>query len=108
MGNDQCHRAGEGLTLMPVFWLTATDASVNFKCQAPDAGQAFELMARSLRYNSFAAFSADLGYTPGDFTVATIEVETATHDAAGNRKAIDQQRDNVVVSAARQLLRRGG
>jgi hypothetical protein len=91
-----------------IFWLTATDGSVNFKCEAVDAGQAFELMARSLRYNSFAAFSADLGYTPGDFRVAMLEVEPPVeYDEAGNRRMIDQQRDTTVTNAFKALRRLG-
>ena len=90
---------------MPLYWLTARDGSANFKCEARDAGQAFELMARSLKYNSFAALSADLGYTPGDFEVANIGFEDAEYDEAGNRRKINQERDNLVSNAFKHLRR---
>ncbi len=90
---------------MALYWLTARDGSVNFKCQAQDAGQAFELCARSLRYNSFAAFSADLGYTPGDFQVATIEVEHREVDTDGNRRELKRQEDSITTTAFKVLRR---
>ena len=90
---------------MPVFWLTSDDGSVNFKCETSDAGQAFELLARSLRYNSFAALSADLGYTPGDFRVALLQREVAEYDHEGNRLNVERQRDNAVLGAFKHALR---
>ena len=89
------------------FWLTARDGSVSYQCEAPDAGQAFELMAKHLRYSSFAAFSADLGYSPGDFQVATIAVESREYDPEGNRKMIDQQQGGIMQSAFKHLRRLG-
>lgn len=90
---------------MPVFWLTSDDGTVNFKCEASDAGQAFELLARSLRYNSFAALSADLGFTPGDFRVATIRRELAEYDHEGNQINVQRQREDAEVSAFKALRR---
>ena len=92
---------------MPVFWLAAHDGSSIFKCEAPDVPRAFELLARSLQYDSFAAFATATGRSPADYQVAVIEVDHTEYDSEGNRKEIKTQEDNTVVTAFRQLLRRG-
>ena len=89
------------------YWITCGDGSISYQCEAPDAGQAFEAMAKHLKYPSFAAFSADLGYSAGDFRIAIIMFESAEYDAAGNRKLIDQQRDNALLAGFKQLRRLG-
>ena len=88
------------------WWLTARDGSINCQVEAPDAPQAFEVMAKQLRYSSFAALSADLGYSPGDFRLATIQFETAPeYDPAAGRKRIEQQQADTLLGAFKSIRR---
>ena len=87
--------------------LAANDGGIQHTTDAPDAGQAFEQLAKHLNYPSFAAFSADLGYTPGDFQIAAVEVEERQYDPDGNRIKIEQQRAGIVKSAFKHLRRLG-
>lgn len=89
-----------------IFWISSHDGMVNFKTEAQDVSAAFELLARSLQYTSFAELIGDTGRTPSDFQVARVEVEERQYDAEGDRLQVQNQRDNAVTGVFRQLLSR--
>ncbi|MCB1688653.1 MAG: hypothetical protein KDI33_09220 [Halioglobus sp.] len=91
---------------MAVFWLLSNDGQANFQCEARDTGHAFELLARSMKYASFADLIADTGRGPADFQVALIETVPAEYDANGNLLLIDQQRENSITGAFREVFAR--
>jgi hypothetical protein len=92
---------------MSVYWLTSHDGSVSFQCQAADAAQALELLARSQRYESFSDFCGDLGYASSDFRIALIQEEAREYDEEGNRRHIEQHNMRTVTNAFKHLRRLG-
>jgi hypothetical protein len=90
---------------MSVYWLTTHDGSVSFQCQAADAAQALELLARSQRYESFSDFCGDLGYASSDFRIALIQEEERQYDPDGNRRLIESQQANTLRNAFKHLRR---
>ena len=69
---------------MAVFWLLSNDGQANFQCEARDTGRG-----------------------PADFQVALLEtVVPAEYDANGNLLLIDQQRENSITGAFREVFAR--
>lgn len=82
------------------YMITAPGEGMIHHVTAPDAKQAFELMARHFGYESFNAFCQDLGYQIGDFHLATIEdCRTASYSEAADRANVEEQYQRTVINA---------